>query len=301
MDQNVFAQKYKNWYSNRCHFYLGYNILFNTFDSKVMGDAISVDILKQQHTAAKIYNIYDDPLIQLIHKTGNEKNKFYFARGDIDYMIHPLTLTKNRWKGADGVIVRCMNFDRHWWYYYNRPLDIRFDKKISQVFWRGATTGKPNNIGNRFTMIKRWFNHRNMNVGFSEIVQHRDEFKIYVKGGVQPSEFLKYKYILSIHGNDKDSGLNWKLNSNSVVMMTRPQVTTWLMETTLIPNYHYILLKDDFSDLEDKLHWCNNNPIKCKIIIQNANTFMRQFNNIEAERAIEVEVVRKYFEIINDI
>ena len=34
--------------------------------------------------------------------------------------------------------------------------------------------------------------------------------------------------------------------------MPRPTITSWLMETTLIPNFHYILLKDDFSDLHSK-------------------------------------------------
>ena len=40
-------------------------------------------------------------------------------------------------------------------------------------------------------------------------------------GSYYPKEFLKYKYILSVEGNDKDSGINWNLNSNSVVLMFR--------------------------------------------------------------------------------
>ena len=30
-------------------------------------------------------------------------------------------------------------------------------------------------------------------------------------------ELLAYKYILSVEGNDKDSGINWKLDSKSLV------------------------------------------------------------------------------------
>ena len=111
---------------------------------------------------------------------------------------------------------------------------------------------------------------------------------------------MKYKYIISVEGNDKDSGLNWKLNSNSVVIMPRPRITSWLMETTLIPDVHYVLIKDDFSDLEEKLSWCENNQNKCKEIVKNANMFMSQFSNELNERQIEEEVVHKYFDILSN-
>lgn len=109
---------------------------------------------------------------------------------------------------------------------------------------------------------------------------------------------LKYKYIMSVEGNDKDNGLQWKLNSNSIILMSKPRITTWLMETTLIPNYHYVLLKDDYSDLEKQLHWCNNNQDKCLIINQNARKFMNQFVNNETEERIEGKVLKKYFDLI---
>lgn len=66
--------------------------------------------------------------------------------------------------------------------------------------------------------------------------------------------------------------------------MAKPRCTSWLMETTLVPNYHYILLKDDFSDLENKLKWCNNNQEKCAQIIKNANKFMSQFSDNKKKR-----------------
>ena len=110
---------------------------------------------------------------------------------------------------------------------------------------------------------------------------------------------LKYKYIISVEGNDKDSGLNWKLNSNSVILMAKPRITTWLMETTLIPDVHYVLLKDDYRDLIEKYIWCKNHPNECKQIIKNANMFMKQFNNKEREQDIEEAVINKYFDLTN--
>ena len=80
--------------------------------------------------------------------------------------------------------------------------------------------------------------------------------------------------------------------------MAKPIVTSWLMETTLVPNYHYILLKDDFSDLEEKLKWCNNNVEKCIEIVKNAKKFMSQFSDNKKEEQLEKEVLNKYFKII---
>ena len=241
---------------------------------------------------------------------------FFFERGDIinsDYQSI-LTICKNRCENVNhSVLLRCMNFDRHWKKYYNKPKDIKFDSKLNKVFWRGTTTGCSNSPKakiwnprkvNRFDFVKKWFNkNRDIDIGFSFIHRHwlKESYQKYVKGKVTIGHFLKYKYIISLEGNDKDSGLQWKLNSNSLVLMAKPRVTTWLMETTLIPNYHYLLLKDDFSDLEEKMKWCNSNQNECKKIIKNANNFMKQFSNNEKEKKLEQDVINKYFDILYNI
>ena len=257
--------------------------------------------------------IYDKPLKELLIKTKNQDKKFIFRRADIMSIKeqNSLTLCKNRCDGnKSSVLLKCLNFNRHWELYYNPPRDIPFEKKSNKVFWRGTTTGcstnwqskewEPRKV-NRFKLIKNWFDkNENFDIGFSRI--HRDwlikKYKKYVKGTCRPSDFLKHKYILSVEGNDKDSGINWKLNSNSLVLMPKPRVTSWLMETTLVPNYHYVLLKDDFSDLEEKLNWCNANQDECKEIVKNANSFMKQFSNKENEQKIEEEVIKRYFKIV---
>ena len=83
--------------------------------------------------------------------------------------------------------------------------------------------------------------------------------------------------------------------------MAKPTVSSWLMETTLIPNYHYVLLKDDFSDLEEKFEWCEKNQDKCKQIIKNANTFMNQFICDTKEKNLEKKVLNLYFSKIANV
>ena len=81
--------------------------------------------------------------------------------------------------------------------------------------------------------------------------------------------------------------------------MAKPTKVSWLMEDKLIPNHHYILLKDDFSDLYNKYIWCEKNQSKCKEIINNANKYMSMFSNNHNENLIEKKVLDEYFQIIN--
>jgi len=68
-------------------------------------------------------------------------------------------------------------------------------------------------------------------------------------------EQLEYKFILSLEGNDVATNLKWIMSSNSLAFMPRPKYETWFMEGNLVPNHHYILIKDDYSDLEERLKY----------------------------------------------
>ena len=246
--------------------------------------------------------IYDIPLKDLLKKTNHYGKPVNYTLGDIFEEVDPSNIVKNRTRDSNnGVIIRCLSFERHWGNYYNKPRDIPFDDKKNKIIWRGTTTGQLNNKGNRFDLVLKWYyQNKDIDVGFSFICQDKHDFKQYVKGKMSITDMLNYKYIISVEGNDKDSGINWKLNSNSVVLMPKPRSTSWLMETTLIPGYHYVLLKDDFSDLLEKYEWCELNQDKCMDIIKHANTFMDQFSDKKKEEQIEIDVIHTYFDILEN-
>ena len=245
-------------------------------------------------------NDYNKSLIKLIQDNGYENRRFYYSPGDINLDKDMLNILKDRINN-NGVLIRSLNFNRHWEEYYNKPNDISFVDKTNKIVWRGTTTGSEDRKGNRFDLIKKWFNkNENVDVAFSDTCQGKDNYKKYVKDSKSIEELLKYKYILSIEGNDKDSGINWKMNSNSLVLMPKPTITSWMMETKLIPDKHYVLLKDDYSDLEEKYNWCNNNQQKCLEIIKNANTFMDQFKDKNNEEKIEKRVLEEYFKRLRE-
>ncbi len=246
-------------------------------------------------------NNYKSPLNQILLKTNNQNKKFVAVFGDIQRHVDFTSLVKIRCPdNTDSVILRCLNFKYHWNDFYNKPQDMPFEQKINKIFWRGATTGVENRKGNRFDLIKSWFQKDiNIDVGFSILCQNKQAYFNFVKGSCKTDVFLKHKYILSIEGNDKDTGINWKLNSNSLVLMPKPRFTSWLMESTLVPNYHYVLLNDDFSDLKEKFNWCTNNQAKCKEIISNANLYMKQFSDNKKEEKLEEEVIKRYINLLN--
>lgn len=110
-------------------------------------------------------------------------------------------------------------------------------------------------------------------------------------------EHLKYKFILCLEGNDVATNLKWVMSSNSIAVMPKPKYETWFMEGTLIPDYHYIQIKDDYSDVEEKLGYYIKNPEKAEEIIENAHRYVSQFKNRKQEDIISMLVLQKYFEL----
>jgi hypothetical protein len=110
------------------------------------------------------------------------------------------------------------------------------------------------------------------------------------------AEMLKYKFLLSIEGNDVATNLKWILLSNSVVLMAKPTKCSWFMEDMLVPFTHYVPLNDDYSNIKEMFLWCMNNLEKCKNISQNATDYMKKFLNSENEKYIISEVLKGYFD-----
>ena len=68
------------------------------------------------------------------------------------------------------------------------------------------------------------------------------------------------------------------------------------MEDHLVPYQHFIPVRQDFEDLEEKYNWCLNNLDACEKISKNATVFMQQFLNKEKEESITRQVIERYFD-----
>jgi hypothetical protein len=117
----------------------------------------------------------------------------------------------------------------------------------------------------------------------------------WIKEKITIDEHLDYKFILCIEGYDVASNLRWVMSSNSLAVMPKPTCESWYMEGRLIPNYHYVLINDDYSNLEERLNYYIENTNEALQIIQNANAYVRQFRNQKTEDLISLLVLEKYF------
>ena len=63
----------------------------------------------------------------------------------------------------------------------------------------------------------------------------------------------------------------------------------------LIPNYHYIEIKPDFSDLEERIAYYTAHPDEAIEISRHANEYVSQFFDKKREKLISLLVLQKYF------
>lgn len=107
-------------------------------------------------------------------------------------------------------------------------------------------------------------------------------------------EQLEYKFVVCLEGNDVASNLKWVMNSNSIAVMPPPLYEIWFMEGRLVPDVHYIAVKPDFSDVEERLRYYLEHPREAQRIIDNAHRWTAQFKDKKTERMLAVAVMHNY-------
>jgi hypothetical protein len=144
--------------------------------------------------------------------------------------------------------------------------------KKDTIVWRGINTGST-----RKKVVETYWNHsrHDIDIAFSKLRAGTSDIpSSHVRPGMFVYQLRKYKYLLSIEGNDVATGLKWMLYSNSVVFMAPPTHVSWAMEDKLVPYYHYVPVKPDFSDLEVQLEWARENDALCQEIARQSTQYM---------------------------
>jgi hypothetical protein len=171
------------------------------------------------------------------------------------------------------------------------------DKKNIAIFRGDVGNPKDGNVKpNRKLFMERWFGSPMIDAASTDRIEEHPEWQ---REKITIGEHLDYKFIMSLEGNDVASNLKWVMSSNSIAVTPRLTCETWFMEGTLIPNYHYIEVKDDFSDLEERLNYYIAHPDEAEAIIRHAHEFVAQFKDQKREKLISLLVLKKYFDITN--
>lgn len=214
----------------------------------------------------------------------DKRIRFAALYGDVIHVPHQPTFVKSRPIAAPNKNSVLLPLDT------NRHLVFLTDKhshqeKISKIVWRGAA----------YRENRKKFLAAVTGLDFCDV---RDTSRN-AEGGTKANwltkeQQLKYKFIFSIEGNDVATNLKWIMSSNSLCFMPKPNYETWFLEGTLIPDYHYVCIKNDFSNIKEKYDFYLANPGKAQEIINHAQQFVNQFRDINRQFELAKEVVSKY-------
>ena len=215
--------------------------------------------------------------------------KFDYTFGDVCNIPEFPRFVKSRPIGNqnENAILLKLNSVRH----FNFIKDsVAFTQKKNMALWRGTVFERPH----RQKLLEQYYRHPKCDFGDTD---KRKKGTLYYKDYMGLSEQLQHKFIVSIEGTDVATNTKWIMSSNSLCLMPKPKFETWFMEGTLIPDHHYVLLQEDYSDLEEKINYYAQHPDKALKIIQNAHEYVAQFKNRKRERLISLLVMKKYFKL----
>jgi hypothetical protein len=220
------------------------------------------------------------------------RKKWILVPGDTIHVPALPSIVKSRPLTANNTnnVVLKLDKNRHFLFVHdNKPWR---EKRDVAIFRGDLGYYKPN----RDVFMNRWVGHRMIDAASTN---RSDEHPEWQGGKLTIGEHLDYKFIMSLEGNDVASNLKWVMSSNSIAVTPRLRRETWFMEGTLKPNYHYIEVSDDFSDLEERLTYYIEHPEEAEAIIQHAHDYVAQFQDKEREKLIALVVLKKYFDFTN--
>ena len=157
--------------------------------------------------------------------------------------------------------------------------DIPWSDKIGKAIWRGGYND-PFGMKTKYELVSKHVDSDLVDAKFAKRTNKRGRGKTkevdqnLMGPFISQEEQLKYKYLISIEGNDVSSGLKWMLMSNSVVLLPPTTYESWAMEGLLEPFVHYIPIKSDASDVEEKIQWAEDNPDVAQKIAEGSTLFI---------------------------
>ena len=216
----------------------------------------------------------------------NPNFKASFLFGDVTTVANVPSIQKSRPVNGDNTNAVILKLDkkRHFFFLKDRK---KYSDKKDMLIGR-AHISQPH----RMRFMEMYFDHPLCDLG--QVNTNAGNLQ-WLKPRISMLDHLDYKFILSLEGNDVATNLKWIMSSNSIAVMPKPKYETWFMEGTLIPDYHYIQIKDDYSDLTERLQYFIDRPEDAQAIIHHANEYIRQFMNSEREDLISLLVLQKYF------
>jgi hypothetical protein len=170
---------------------------------------------------------------------------------------------------CNGYFDRRQEFTKSW---------VSWKDRLPQVFWRGSSTGAEPITLDSFPHLPRFrlcaasvecTGLRGvLDAKFTDIAQARGEEVERIRASlsslgllssrVRQVDFLKYRFQIDIDGNSNSWGFLPKLMMGSCVLKVMSEWRQWYYQG-LHPWEHYVPVKNDLSDLEERIEWCLEN------------------------------------------
>ena len=218
--------------------------------------------------------------------------------GGVTTLMPVPTIVKSRPVNGDNANSILLNMvkARHFVFIKDK---IRFQDKKSMLIGRAALRQVSIVLPHRIKFWKMYFDHPLCDLGWTNPPKSGvpAERRRWIKPFLTIGEHLNFKFILALQGVDVATNLKWVMSSNSLAVMPRPTYETWFMEGRLIPNHHYVEIRPDYADLEERLNYYVDHPGESLQIIENAHSYVAQFQNQKQEDLISLLVLKKYFEL----
>ncbi|MGE8293301.1 MAG: glycosyl transferase family 90, partial [Sphingobacterium sp.] len=257
------------------------NFRINYYNKLVPGVSLSNDAIriKEYRIPEKIRVYYFDSKQYLNYF--NQELKFQILPGDIIDIPSSPALVKSRPIAGDNANAVLLNLDKS--RHFNFIEDhIALSEKKDLLVGRSMFAQTHRNL-----FFEKYHGHPLCDL--KKAIKSSDPDYLSI------TEHLSYKFILALEGNDVATNLKWIMSSNSIAVMPMPKYETWFMEGTLIPDHHFICIKEDYSDLEAKLKYFIAHTDKAEAIVKNANKYVRLFMDKKEEDAVSLQVLKKYF------
>lgn len=215
--------------------------------------------------------------------------KVRLVGGDVTFVPEAPSIVKSRpiaGNNANSVVLK-LNAIRHFIYVDDK---LALADKSDRAIFRSRSRG--NAI--RTLMMEKYFGHPMVDAG--DVGRPGTVPEQWRTHKLTLGQQLQHKFIVALEGNDVASNLKWVMSSNSIAVMPEPRYETWFMEGRLKPDYHYIRVAPDLSDLPERLQHYLDHPDEAEAIGRNARQWVAQFRDERRETLISLLVLKKYFE-----
>ena len=177
---------------------------------------------------------------------------------------------------------------------YPKIKKTNWENKIPKAIFRGSSTGQGVTIDTNPRLKLASIKHHYIDAGITQwnlrprIIEESDDKYILsticiddlsfsTVETVSPQEQSKYKYIINVDGHSAAFRISLELEMNSIILMVKSNYVLW-NTWNLEEDVHYISIKRDLSDLIEKIEWCENNPEKCKKILENLTSYKKKLS-----------------------